>query len=341
MSKKIIIDINHPGEVHFFKHLYRELKKRGHKVKVVASSKPLTYQLLKENNIPFLAIGSYGSSIFSKVINLIWLDLKMLFICLFYRPDLLMGHVAFRSAHIGWLLRIPNYCFDDTEHAIAQLKILTPFAYRIYTPMNYARDFGSKHIRYEGYHELAYLHPNRFKPDPSIKKLLGIKPNQKYVIIRFVAWNAVHDKGMDKGFTITNKIKAVKEFEKYGRVFITSEIDLPIEIADRAIAIPASRIHDAMAYSSLVFGESSTMSSEAACLGVPAIYIDDSGRCYTDEQEIKYGLVKTYKIIDQVEAIKKGIEVLRSSQNYEQNRSKLIREKIDVTEYLLQQTLTI
>ena len=56
---KVILDVNHPGDVHFIKNLYLELIAKGHVVLVVASRKPLTYELLQEYQIPFKAIGSY------------------------------------------------------------------------------------------------------------------------------------------------------------------------------------------------------------------------------------------------------------------------------------------
>ena len=61
------------------------------------------------------------------------------------------------------------------------------------------------------YHELAYLHPNRFTPDPGILDLLGVKESQRYVIIRFVGWGASHDKG-HAGITPEMKRRAVSQF---------------------------------------------------------------------------------------------------------------------------------
>jgi len=40
-----------------------------------------------------------------------------------------------------------------------------------------------------------------------------------------------------------------------------------------------------MAYCRAFIGESATMASEAAVLGVPAVYAAETGRSYTDEQE--------------------------------------------------------
>lgn len=336
-KKKIILDVNHPSDVHFIKNLYFELIKLNHKVLVTASQKPLTYELLEELKIPHIKLGTYGVTNVSKGINLIWLNLKMLIICLKFRPDAMLGLISFRVAHIGWLLNIASFVFDDTDHATEQLALLKPFAHRLYTPINFKGDLGKNHRRYHGYHELAYLHPNYFNPNKGILNLLGVKEGEIYTIVRFVAWNATHDKGMIKGFTKENKIKLVNEFSKFGKVFITSEMALPTELKDYAIQIPFTKIHDAIYYSAMVFGESSTMSSEAAVLGVPSIFVFDGYLCYSDEQEKKYQLVHNFTLLDQKKAIQQGIDILKNTKMnklfYEQQRQKLLNDKIDVTAF--------
>ncbi len=340
INKRVILDVNHPADVHFIKNLYFDLIKKDYTVLVVASKKPLTYELLAEYDIPHQQIGTYGTTNCSKAFNWIWLNLKMLLICLRFRPSVILGTVSFRGAFVGWLLNIKSYCFDDTQHATKQIALIKPFAYRILTAPNYIHNFGEKHIRYNGYHELAYLHPNRYIPDPAILDLLGVKKGEKYIVIRFVAWNATHDAGIANGFTDENKVYAVTEFLKHGKVFISSEEALPDEIKKYAIKIPFTKIHDMIYYSSLVFGESSTMASEAAVLGVPAIFLDNSGRCYTDEQEKRYGLVVNYKIKQQKAAIEKAVELLKLgySENkafFDKKREQLLHDKIDVTEFQL------
>ena len=66
---------------------------------------------------------------------------------------------------------------------------------------------------------------------------------------------------------------------------------MPHDLERYRIHIPATRIHDALAYAALLYGESATMASECAVLGTPAIFLDDDGRGYTDEQEQLYGAV--------------------------------------------------
>ena len=101
-----------------------------------------------------------------------------------------------------------------------------------------------------------------------------------------------------------------------------------------------SRMHDAIAFSSLLFGESATMSSEAAMLGVPTIFIDNTGRYYTDEQEGLYKLVFNYKESDndQQSALSKAIEIAKdidSKEIWEKRRAKMLSEKIDFTAFLV------
>jgi len=99
-------------------------------------------------------------------------------------------------------------------------------------------------------------------------------------------------------------------------------------------------MHDALAFSTLLYGESATMASECAVLGTPAIYLDDFGRGYTDEEEQKYGLVFNFTEAqeDQRLSIEKGIELLKTpglKYDWQKRRQKLLEDKIDVTDFMV------
>jgi len=98
----------------------------------------------------------------------------------------------------------------------------------------------------------------------------------------------------------------------FGPVFITSEKKLPPGLEKYRLAIKPSQIHDLMAYASLVYGESATMSSEAAILGVHSIFCDVCGRGYTDEEERRYGLVSNFRL-DADSQSRSGGENIRAS----------------------------
>ena len=178
--------------------------------------------------------------------------------------------------------------------------------------------------------------PNIFKPDISGNEILGIKEGEDYVIIRFVNWNAHHDYGHNV-ISEELKYKAVKEFSKYAKVFITSENILPDELEKYRINIDPVDMHKVLRSAMLLFGESATMASECAVLGVPAIFIDNDGRSYTDEEESRYNIVFNFNESDNdvIKAIDKGVEVLKEKRSYDHVKSEILSEKISLTDYLV------
>ena len=63
------------------------------------------------------------------------------------------------------------------------------------TPEAYQEAAGPHHLRYRGYHELAYLHPRYFTPDPAVLGEAGLAPGEPFTLVRFVGWAAGHDIG--------------------------------------------------------------------------------------------------------------------------------------------------
>jgi predicted glycosyltransferase len=238
----------------------------------------------------------------------------------------------------AFLLRKPHISVEDTFN-FEQIRFYKPFTQVILTS-DYEHPLKSdKVIRYAGYHELAYLHPSRFTPDKSVLQKLGVFDNEKYVIIRFVSWVASHDFG-HTGISVENKLKAVTEFSKYAKVFVSSEIELPEEFEKFKFKISPDRMHDAIAFSSLVFGESSTMAEEAAMLGIPSIYLNDKRTHYTQHLEKDYGLVYNYSATDEDQqlALIKGLELLQQSgleEQWNEKKDRMLADKIDVTAFLV------
>ena len=145
----------------------------------------------------------------------------------------------------------------------------------------------------------------------------------------------------NSGLSLENKRIAVNEFSKYAKVFITSEGKLPEDLEKYRIHIPPERIHDALNYATLLYGESATMSSECSILGTPAIYLDNDGRGYTDEQEKLYGSIFSFteSLEDQKRSIKKGITLLKQDnvkKEWDRKKTKLLKEKIDVTKWMIE-----
>ena len=336
---KILIDIGHPAHVHYYKNLIKIMENKGHQFRIVARDRSVIFKLLDFYRIKFVSRGNGSNSIIGKIFYAFGCLSKIYIEAIKFKPDLFLSQGGVYTSSIAWLLRKPNISTEDTENAVLSHKIAKLFGSYILSPNCFNSNLGKRHIKYNGYQELFYLHPKYFCPNESIYKSLGIPKGEKFMIIRFVDWNAHHDIG-HKGISYENKIKAVNEFLKYSKVFILSDSKLPKELMKFRIKILPEKMHDALYYAEMLYGESSTMASESACLGTPAFFIDDEGRGYTNEEETNYGLVFNFKesIPEQHKSIEKALQLLSQNnlkENFKSGHKRLLEDKIDVTAFLV------
>jgi predicted glycosyltransferase len=331
---KILVEITHPAHVHFFRNAVSLLEKKGHTIAVTARRKDVTIELLNNFNIPFTLLSSLGKSKFALVKELAVRDFRLWNFCRKFKPDILTGISGVFAAHVGFLLRKPVVVWDDTEIATLAHKIAYPFVTAVYCPDCYYKKLGKKQKFYAGCHELAYLHPNRFSPDPQLVRSLGIDTSQKYCIIRFVSWQAHHDIGQS-GITDTEKIELVKRISAYARPYITSEKPLPAELEEFRLSIPVHQIHHLMAFASLCVTEGATMASESGILGVPTIYINPL-KAGTINEQAEYGLLS--QITEYQKILETSTAYLNDTTAKEKakaNRERFISNKIDVTAFIV------
>ena len=332
---RIVVDINHPGHVHMFKNFIWEMEKRGHEILITATEKDIAFQLLDNYGFKYINLGSYGHNLFLKMINIPIIDVKMYKAVKGFNPDIFIGLGSLRAAHISFLLQKKSIIFEDTEHSTEQIKLYLPFADIACTPSCFQKNLGKKQLRYNGYHELAYLHPNYFTPNSKVLNGLGLKEGESFIILRFVAWGASHDIGHHG---IQNKLELVKELEKYGRIIITSEGPLETELEQYKLKVSPEKLHELLYHATLYIGEGGTMASEAAVLGTPAIFISSlSGTMgnFTELEE-KYGLLFSFK--KEETALLKATELLQQpnlKKKWKIKRDVLLTDKIDVTEFMV------
>ncbi len=332
---KFLFDLQHPAHLHVFRNVILRLQEDGHQVLITGRDKDILIQLADSYHIPVEVFGKAGKGVVNLGKELLYRQWKLNGIIRKYKPDVMMAVAGTFISLLGWMRRIPTYVFYDTEHATVSNLLAYPFCKCIYVPRCYRKPIRWNHVRYNGYHELAYLHPNYFTPDESVLKEVGIQPGEIFTLLRFVNWGAGHDIGLS-GLTAENKERAINEFGTYGRVLITSEAELPPDLEPFRLRLDVGRVHSLMAHAALIFGESATMASEGAVMGVPGVYIDPVGRGYTDEQEKVYGIVFNFTHNQQEQAIDKGISILNGYQREKWRAigKRIIEEKIDVTEMI-------
>lgn len=324
--------------MHLFRNFAGEMMKQKHDVFFTTRRKEISHLLLERYDLPYKVLGAHYKSMVGKLWGIIKYDFLLALVALKFKPDLFLSMGSIYNSHVAFLFRKPNILLQDTENATLQHKLSYPFADLILNPKCYRKDLGEKQFKYDGYHELAYLHPSRFEADSSILSELGVKEGERFIIMRFVSWNANHDVN-HSGLTNESKVKAVKTCEKYGKVFVTSEGELPEEIKKNQIKIPIEKIHHAMAFASLLYGESATMASESAVLGVPAIFLDNDGRGYTDEQQAEFGLVFNFteSLDDQQKSIDVAEDILATTnrESWMVKRNVMLKDRIDLTAFLV------
>jgi predicted glycosyltransferase len=328
--KRVIFDIGHPAQVHNFKYIYWELKRRGWEGLFVTKDKEICIYLLEKYNLPFRVLSKNRKGILKKILFLSKDIFRFYRILEEFEADIVINRISLHSTLVSKLTRTPQISIADTEKSLNPT-FLTDY---IFTSTSFKKDFGKKHFRYRANIELFYLHKNWFKPDKRIFKLLGIDEGEEYVIIRFVSWNAHHDIGQ-KGFSYSQKLNLVRELSKRVKVFISSEIPLPEELKEYQITIPPEEIHSALYFANIYIGEGGTMASESAILGTPAIYVNSLNGAGVFLEEEEAGLL--YRITDGVEATNRAVDIIdnESKEIYLKRREEYLKDKIDVTSYMV------
>ncbi len=326
---RIIFDIGHPAHVHLFKNLARLLMKNGAEVLFTARDKEFELDLLKAEGFTFISFGKHYRSLRGKLWGLVKFGIRMYLTGLRFKPDLFISHGTPYAAHAAFLLGAKNLAIEDTGN-MEQVMLYRPFTDAILTPDVLTKNLGSKQIRYKSYHEIAYLHPEFFTPNPAILSWLGVEAGEEYAIVRFISWNASHDVGR-KGLSAEDKVSLIKKLSERMKVFITSERGVSAEMQPYCLAIPPDKFHDALNYAAIVISEGTTTAVEAGILGTPCVYISsyEAPNCQEMEQ---FGLIlnsvesgKVFSMID---------TVLNEKREIFRERSKIFLDtKINATRY--------
>ena len=298
----ILFVSGHPAQVHNFRLVREELMKDDHKVYWLTTPKDIATNLLDVYGIPYEVLHKPNKGMVSKAWTLLRNVLWEMRYLRRNKIDIAITRTCPYTTFAAKLCGVKHIILDDTEHAAAKTTFLTNRMDAVIVPECFWFQLRKDEIRFPGNIELHYLHPKRFCPTP-VWDLLGIEEGTRFAIVRFVKWDAWHDTQLVGGFSLEQKRELIKRLSKHLRVFISSESELPADLEPYRIHIPIERMHDVQAAATLFVGESATMASESVCLGTPAIYIDEVGRGYTDE-EAREGLLWMYRPVPNRSAMK-------------------------------------
>lgn len=333
----ILIDIGHPAHVHLLRYTSEQLKQHGHQVFFSVRDIPIAKRLMDCYGMEYVDLGKKKESIFGKGLTILRQDLRVLWLVWKYKIDIGLSSGIVLS-HVSVLSKMRSFVFDDDDDSAEPfvVKYAHPYSDVVFTPSAIKRQ-SKNAIYYEGCHEMAYLHPNFFKPEKSVLEKAGLKVGEKFFILRFVAFKGHHDVGQH-GISLEQKRRLVNLLSQYGKVIITSEREIEPEFETYRLPVLPEEIHSLMYYASMFLGDSQTMTSEAAILGVPALKCNTfAGKLSVpNELEQKYGLCYAYhpayfeNFLEHVGRLLKQPDL---KDEWMRKREKFLQDKIDVTAF--------
>jgi predicted glycosyltransferase len=273
---RILIDLGHPAHVHFFRQAVAALRADGHEVRLAARDIPIVFDLLTACGLAADIVVPKGRGALGLVTELVRHTTALLAMTRAWRPDVCTAIGGTFMVAAARLRGARTIVWDDTDTAVVENQLTHRLAHRIMTPDVYPADIGPKQMRYHGLHELAYLHPARFRPKPKTLEHYGLSPEAPYAMVRLCAFEAGHDLAVRR---------AVDVLAGRGEVLLVPEGSVPEALAGRVRPVRPEDFHDLLAFAAFCLTEGATTASEACILGTPALYINPIVTCYIRDLE--------------------------------------------------------
>jgi hypothetical protein len=331
---RLLFDVLHPAHVHFFRHLAETARAEGGAVYFTARQKDVTIELLEAFDLPYEVLTRIGGGLPGLAREMAVRTAKLTRRVHSFEPDLMLGIMGPVIAPVGRLTGVPSWVYYDTETAKLTNAYAYRLAHRVYLPEAYHGAAPSSARRYPGFHELAYLHPDRFRVDRSIRREVGVGPEEPFAVVRIVSWEASHDIG-DAGFSDASAF--VRRLSERIRVVVTGERGVPEDLRQFALNMPPHRIHHLLAEADLYVGEGATMGAEAALLGTPAVFVHTARLGYMLELEDRWKLLWNTSSQDEAERhaneVLEDLEATRSL--WAERRASMLEHRIDVGAWMV------
>ncbi|MDQ2052598.1 DUF354 domain-containing protein [Natronolimnohabitans sp. A-GB9] len=336
---KYLFFTNTPAHVHLYKHAVQRLRDRGHETLVLARDYTCTTDLLEWYDLPYVTYGACDTSKGSLLSRLPAHYTRAIRHARNYDPDLVFGMGCY-AAHTGAVTRTPTVLLIDSEPASFDHTISTPFARAVLTPHTFRKDLGDHHYTFAGFKECAYLHPEIYERNHSIREQLGLESDEPYVILRLNAFGSQHDVGK-RGITSADRRRIVERLSEKATVLVSDESgDVDLEsLPARSFDLHPALMHDALAEAELLVADTQTMVTEAALLGTPAIRSnsfvgdDDMGNFVELENQ---GLIHNVTSADEI--VERSVSLLTADdtrETWQRRRTEFLRDTVNLTDVIV------
>ena len=329
----VIIDITHYPHVNFYKHAIKILIEKNVDVHVILRPRGKLVSIFQKEcpNVPFVLIGQHRKTIYGKMFDLVERDIAFL---KYLRKTEFNAGTGFGSINIAHTTRFfgkPAIIFgDDIEYKLVYY-LIKPFATKLVMSSS---AHGKNLLKYNGFKELAYLHPNHFKPDK--KALEPYDLNQyEYVFIREVSSASLNYRKMEMGklSKILNYLK-----EKDLKIVLSIEDKSLINLfKDHCIILkePVEDIHSLLHFAAFTVSSGDSIARESCLVGTPAIYTGGRDMAINNELIKRSSMFK----VEDEKGIKNTIEYIINSDIKKEVEAKIKyaieHEWMDTTQVIL------
>jgi predicted glycosyltransferase len=336
---RYLIFTNTPAHVHLYRNVVPKLQAQGHDVLVLARDYACTESLLEYFDLPYEIYGGQNPSFQSLAVNAPRQFARIHRLVSGFDPDIIVGRGEY-AAFAGTTTRTSTILvLDSVPHQLGH-RVSSLVADSVLTPEAYRGDLGSHHYHFDGLKECAYLHPDVFTPDASVREELGVDADEEYVIVRCNAYDALHDVGAT-GFSVAQQRRLIRTLAEHATVFVSDEggnLDFD-DLPARPYDIHPARIHDALAEAELLVTDTGTMATEAALVATPAVrVVDESEPSMGEFDELERNDL-LYQMTDFEAVAETTAEMLRDedvADVWQQRRDAYLESKPNLTNLLVE-----
>lgn len=334
----VLFQLGHPAHYHLFRNTIDDLRRDGHSIFVLIRKKDILEDLLKASGLQYHNILPTNKKGLLGYARRVW---RVLRFARQHHIDVLVGSTP-EVAIVAKLLRRRSVILAEDDAAIVPqfVRAVRPFVDCYLSPTSCnTGPLESYTTHYAGFQKLAYLHPSRFTPNPSVVDRY-FPPSQPFFLLRFAQLTAYHDVGRKaSGITDEIALHLVELLSPYGKIYISSERPLPSALKPYRLAINPLDIHHVMAFATLYVGDSQSMAVEAAMLGTPSVRFNDFvGHIgVLEELEQTYGLTigiptnNPQLLYDTVAQLATSPDI---KAEYQRRRERMLADKMDVAAFI-------
>ena len=269
-TPSVVIDILHCAHLNLYTYAIETLTRENIAVHVVLRPRGNLISIFEKEfpYMPYVLIGKHNKTMFGKMLDLIKRDVA--FLKYLSKINFEVGVGGLNLIQITRFFGKPSIIFvDDIEYKLTY-HLIKAFAPWILIPKVIPAQ-GKNLLKYNGFKELAYLHPNHFKPNKKALEPYNLNPYE-YVFIREVSSASLNYNRLEQG-----KLSKILDFieDRDLKILLSLEDKSLISLfRDHCIILkePVDDIHSLLHFAAFTVTSGDSMARESCLLGTPAVY---------------------------------------------------------------------